>query len=615
MKPIQWVISIGLLLLVLAAASGVFLTRASAPAPIPSSSAGNSKPKAKSQLIEDPYVDEHPLTIARSLAPLATTPEEQQFQRQAEKFGDLEVDLAFADTLSDARQNPPPITPANKELFSRRAATQAAVQADTSRVATLTKQLAAAPDAQKDKLQDQLDVAKAQLELDQDELDDAKEDVLRAGADPEATIQQLFEAHEATHTESQAVSISPNSPDLDYSANDLVSQFRAWRALRDKQLQLAQAQAETSTKTQYLSGQHQELDQRVDAEGENRSSTKRAAAGFSEGPSAADRETSQQKAQAALAALKHFSQDQKHLADLDKRVHDEVQLAAVYSQWSDFVAFRQRTALNGMLRSTFRILIILLAAYLASLFIQKAFKDHGDDRSRHTVRLIFNFAIQTVAVLLILLVVFGAPNQAPTVLGLAGAGLTVALKDFIVAFIGWFVLMGKNGIRVGDWVEINGVAGEVVEIGLLRTVLLETGNWAETGHPTGRKVAFVNSFAIEGHFFNFSTTGQWLWDEVTLTLPPRSDPYSLVADVQKLVQEQTEASVRSAEEEWAKSAGRYKVRSVTAAPAVNLRPTPSGTEIHVRYITRAHERYTMRTQLYQKMVDLFRNSGVAAAGK
>ena len=79
---------------------------------------------------------------------------------------------------------------------------------------------------------------------------------------------------------------------------------------------------------------------------------------------------------------------------------------------------------------------------------------------------------------------------------MAGAGLTVALKDFIVAFFGWFILMGKHGIREGDWVEINGIGGEVVEIGVLRTILLETGNWNDAGHPTGRKVSFVNSFAI-----------------------------------------------------------------------------------------------------------------------
>ena len=119
------------------------------------------------------------------------------------------------------------------------------------------------------------------------------------------------------------------------------------------------------------------------------------------------------------------------------------------------------------------------------------------------------------------------PSNFATVLALAGAGLTVAMKDFIVGFFGWFVLMGKDGIRPGDWVEINGVGGEVLKVGLLHTVILETGNWTDAGHPTGRKVSFVNSFAIEGHYFNFSTSGQWLWDEIEVQIPESAEPYAI----------------------------------------------------------------------------------------
>jgi small-conductance mechanosensitive channel len=135
-----------------------------------------------------------------------------------------------------------------------------------------------------------------------------------------------------------------------------------------------------------------------------------------------------------------------------------------------------------------------------------------------TLQAVISAGLQIIALGLILLVIFGPPSQLATILGLAGAGLTVALKDFIVSFLGWFVLMGRNGIRLGDWVEINGVTGEVVELGMFHTVLLETGNWTDSGHPTGRRVTFTNSFAIEGHYFNFSTSGQWLWDELTLVL-------------------------------------------------------------------------------------------------
>jgi small-conductance mechanosensitive channel len=180
----------------------------------------------------------------------------------------------------------------------------------------------------------------------------------------------------------------------------------------------------------------------------------------------------------------------------------------------------------------------------------------------------------------------------------------VACKDFIMGFIGWFLLMGRNGIRVGDWVEIDGVVGEVVEIGLLRTVLLETGNWTDSGHPTGRKVAFVNSYAIEGHFFNFSTTGQWLWDEVEILVPSSENPYPIIDSIQKMITEATKANVATAEQEWQRATSRYRAQPVSAAPAVSLRPTSSGIEVHVRYITRAGERHAMKTHLYQALVEL-----------
>src|SRR5260221_9242758 len=110
-------------------------------------------------------------------------------------------------------------------------------------------------------------------------------------------------------------------------------------------------------------------------------------------------------------------------------------------------------------------------------------------------------------------------------IGIVGAGLTVALKDFIVAFFGLLMLMGLNGIRLGDWVEINGVSGEVAELGMFHTVLMETGNWSDAGHPTGRRVTVPNNFAIGGQLLHFSTSGQRLWGEPHGGVPPRPGPH------------------------------------------------------------------------------------------
>jgi small-conductance mechanosensitive channel len=256
-------------------------------------------------------------------------------------------------------------------------------------------------------------------------------------------------------------------------------------------------------------------------------------------------------------------------------------------------------------------LLLVLAVFVFNRSTDRFFEHLAPDRKRLlTLHAVIRMAARTVGAVLILLLIFGSPNQMATVLALAGAGLTVALKDFIVGFFGWFVLMGKNGIRQGDWVEVNGVSGEVVEIGLFHTVLLETGNWNDAGHPTGRRVTFVNSYAIEGHYFNFSTAGQWLWDELQIALPADQDPQPVVEEIQKIVTKETEANARLAEEEWARLGNSHGARPLSAVPAISIRPANLSFEILVRYVTRANERYQQRSKLYYEIVELLRRKNI-----
>jgi small-conductance mechanosensitive channel len=224
----------------------------------------------------------------------------------------------------------------------------------------------------------------------------------------------------------------------------------------------------------------------------------------------------------------------------------------------------------------------------------------------HTYHSIAGYAIRGGGAILILLVIFGPPTQFAALLALAGAGLTVALKDFIVAFIGWFALMGRNGIRVGDWVEINGVSGEVLEIGPMRTILLETGSWSDAGHPTGRKVAFMNGFAVEGNYFNFSTSGQWMWDEIQLVVPAESDPFAMAEALKRLVEAETEKNALLATDEWRKVAPGATPQVFRGEPVMSVRPTGSGAMLVIRYITRANERHDVRARIYRGMIDLQR---------
>jgi small-conductance mechanosensitive channel len=293
----------------------------------------------------------------------------------------------------------------------------------------------------------------------------------------------------------------------------------------------------------------------------------------------------------------------------DQRVSARQKLADIYGKWDGVVANQQRTVLRELLIGSAVVLMALLLLLFADRSINRLLgRARVDRRQLATLRSVIGVALQIIAVLLILFMLVGLPGQIGTMLGLAGAGLTVALKDFIVAFIGWFVLMGKNGIRVGDWVEINGVSGEVVELSMFHTVLLETGNGTDAGQPTGRRVTFTNSYAIERHYFNFSTSGQWLWDELTVTVPFGRDAHAIADAIEKEVVAATAEGARQAELEWQRASRGQRGASVSTEPAIAVRPAAGGVEIAARYVTRASERFAVRARLSQKAVQLLAQS-------
>ncbi len=543
---------------------------------------------------EPELVDHGPLQTAQQFAMMTTTAEEKPFAEEALALADKEMDLAFAAAVLDAQEHPPVLSADAKAIQTRLQKAEDALDSSKTRVDALTAAEAKASGSKKDALDDQLDLAKAQLELDQDEVDEAKQDLIHAGGDPQGRIQTMVEQHEAASHSSDTTHVTVSEPE---EARGLIHRVQQWSAWHQKQLQLWHAKQDAESAAASFSSKHAALEKQVSTQKQQLSQTPAVA----QGQTAESREESA----ALVKTTRRRAGDQKTLTNLDKRIADETQLANVYANWISVVAAKQRAVLRrGMIGVAIILGILLIGLFFDGWLEHLVGKTSLDRRQVETLRAVTRVTLQVLAVILILLVIFGPPNQLGTFLGLAGAGLTVALKDFIVGFLGWFVLMGKNGIRLGDWVEINGVTGEVVELGMFHTVLLETGNWTDSSHPTGRRVTFTNSFAIEGHYFNFSTSGQWLWDELQIVVPAGQDPYPIVDAIQKKVLEVTAEGAQQAQREWQGAAKSRDMSSRSAAPAINIRPVIGGIELAVRYVTRANERYQTRAKLYEAAVGL-----------
>lgn len=600
MRPSPKLTFVGLLALTAAAVAGFILT--GGPLKNPVHSAGTRSSAAS----RETAVDQQPLDTARRMASLATTTEERQMAQDAVRVADHEVDLAFTSALRMANQQPAVQNAETRAIEQRIQQIQAELQTDQERISVLTAQARKAKSDRREQLQQQIEVIQAEVALDQDDLADAQQDLTRAGGNARSRLQQLLEEHEAAEHVNGSVRVDAASGNGASSAaappaGSFIAEWKGWSALRARRQQLLEAERDALDRAAALSESHDRLEKQVAQE----QTGKKAGAQQVTAGLAAEPEGAKQAAAAAVASLTSLSTDKKNLADLDRRMADLRRLGATYGEWSSLVKAQELLALHNMMRSLLVIIVVLVALLAVHQLIDQSLARLGLERKRQlTLRAILRFAVETLAVLVILLVVFGTPSQLSTILGLAGAGLTVVLKDFIVSFLGWFALMGRNGIRVGDWVEINGVRGEVIEISLLRTVLLETGNWTEGGYPTGRQVAFLNSYAVEGYYFNFTTAGQWLWDELHVLIPPGDDPYPLIEKVRAIVAKETENSVQAAEQEWQRVTRRYGVRSLSAAPAVDVRPSDSGVKLVVRYMTRAGERSEVRSRLSHAVVEM-----------
>ena len=531
-------------------------------------------------------VDQSSLTTVQQLVALPTAPTERSLAEDALRLADQEMDLAFAEAVRNAAMQPRATTPEAQASDARLQQAQKNLAADDAQITQVTAALAHASETGRDALADRLNLAKAHAALDQDEVDDARQDLMRAGGDPQGRMQAMVAEHDAASKRSDSTRVTVATA---VNAKGLVRRVRSWQALHDKETQLRRAQAEADSLIGVFTKRHAAIAQR--------------AAIDSATPAAAP--TSRAASAALLSNTQRRADGEKARSILDQRVDNQRQLADVYGRWIGVTRAGERTAINHVLRDVALILAIVLLGFVADRWIEGALGTTSIDRRRlQTLYIATRVSLQVIGVLCILLVVFGVPDNLGTFIGLTGAGLAVALKDFIVGFFGWFVLMGKNGIRIGDLVEINDVTGEVVELGMFHTVLLETGSWNDSGHPTGRRVTFINSFAIEGHYFNFSTSGRWLWDEVRIVVPAGRDPRPIIDALQQELDHATADSARQAEQEWQRVRRSPHLGAVTATPAINVKPIIGGIEITARYVTHVGERANLRSALYNRAIQL-----------
>jgi small-conductance mechanosensitive channel len=193
-------------------------------------------------------------------------------------------------------------------------------------------------------------------------------------------------------------------------------------------------------------------------------------------------------------------------------------------------------------------------------------------------------------------------------LGFLGAGVVVALQDVIASFGGFIAIGFSNLYRVGDRIQVNETKGDVVDISMMRTTVLETGNWVSGDLYSGRIVRIPNSVVLKGLVFNDSQGFRFIWDEVKIRLTAGSDHEYARQILLRVATETVSNYLAEAQDSWKRIVENYRIQNRPLEPTVTLQTDGGSLEFSLSYLVDYTKRTTVKDRLFTKIVDEVVNS-------
>ena len=262
---------------------------------------------------------------------------------------------------------------------------------------------------------------------------------------------------------------------------------------------------------------------------------------------------------------------------------------------------------NPIIEKLFSSLVILFLTFITSRLINKVLSDKLKESSHaHTLRMLLRNAIFVIGILLILGTWFGVGSNLTLAIGIMGAGIAFASQELIGSFTGFANIITSNLYHIGDRVRIGNVIGDVLDISLLRTTVMEIGEWVQADQYTGRVVTIANRMIFSDPVFNYTIHWHYLWDEIMLPITYDSD-WQMAAqlmlkhgeDYTKDVQDAAKAGMHAMRQ-------RYPVLDdLPITPTLYTVMTDNWVEMTLRYVVETRQRRSVKAELHRELLEHF----------
>jgi small-conductance mechanosensitive channel len=251
-------------------------------------------------------------------------------------------------------------------------------------------------------------------------------------------------------------------------------------------------------------------------------------------------------------------------------------------------------------------LIALLFLMLLRLFAAKLInRKVMDDRQRYHTRKIVTYIHAALTVVVIGAIWLNGLASLSTFLGLASAGLAVALHDTIANIAGFLFIEGRKPFRVGDRIEIDGVKGDVIDVRLFEFSIVEVGNWVDAEQSTGRIVHLPNSMVMRSPLHNYNIGFEYIWNEIPVLITFESNWKKAKGILQRVAKEHVESFSAGAQEQIRRAAQKYLIVAGTLTPIVYTTVKDSGVLLTIRYIVNPRKRRGTEQEIWENILDAF----------
>jgi small-conductance mechanosensitive channel len=263
-----------------------------------------------------------------------------------------------------------------------------------------------------------------------------------------------------------------------------------------------------------------------------------------------------------------------------------------------------QTASLSLLAKCVAAVIGILVIYLTFRILERTLPSHfrkADARYRARKLIVFS---GYVTILLFLAILFeDRLGRLSFAIGIAGAGFAVALQDVIASVAGAFSIGFSSLYAVGDRVQIGDTRGDVIDIGLLRTSLMETGNWVNGDQYNGRIVRIPNSAVLKAAVFNYSQGFRFIWDEIKVVLSTASDCQFARATFLRLAKEAMGDYLVEAKASWKVISDNNRTANPLLDPTVALIVNAGALEFTISYVVDYTKRTVMKDRLFSAVVE------------